>query len=344
MASEGGEGVTEEKTLLGDTVERNAQIAAYDKSAKELMAYKKILARIFKRVIEELRDVSIDEVEKAIEGEIWVATKPLYGTEKITPADNDGSIKDEGTVYYDIVTHVLLPNNELTKVIVNVEAQRKDEPGYDLVTRALFYCARLLSQQLGREFTNKTDDTAKYDNIKKVYSIWVCINAEQNQADSIIEYKITPNTLYFGEHKERRSQPKKHRYDIMRAVMIYLSHEWETTDSLLGLLSVLFGGLDKLKRKQLLQEVYELPLTKEIEKGVNDMCNLGEGIYERGIEQGIIQGIERGIEQGIEQEREKRIKNTVIRMLEGNYALEEISKFNDISVEEVIAIRDKAAH
>lgn len=126
----------------------------------------------------------------------------------------------------------------------------------------------------------------------------------------------------------------------MRAVMIYLSHEWETTDSLLGLLSVLFGGLDKLKRKQLLQEVYELPLTKEIEKGVNDMCNLGEGIYERGIEQGIIQGIE----QGIEQEREKRIKNTVIRMLEGNYALEEISKINDISVEEVIAIRDKAAH
>ncbi len=35
-------------------------------------------------------------------------------------------------------------------------------------------------------------------------------------------------------------------------------------------------------------------MTTEVEKGVNDMCNLGEGIYENGLSAGIEKGREEG--------------------------------------------------
>lgn len=49
---------------------------------------------------------------------------------------------------------------------MNVEAQKDYHPGYDLVTRGIFYVARMISAQMDVEFT--ADD---YDGIKKVYSI-----------------------------------------------------------------------------------------------------------------------------------------------------------------------------
>lgn len=196
---------------------------------------------------------------------------------------NENNILGEGVIYYDIVTHVILPNNEHTKVIINLEAQKKDDPGYDLVTRAIFYCARLISQQLGAEFTNKTNDTVKYDGIKKVYSIWICMDAQQNQADSIYEYSIKQEEIFFGEHDGRHRNPKAHRYDLMRAVMIYLnSQDWEeSSDSLIGMLTTLLGKMDKETKKKKLQDDYGLQMVKEFEEKVNEMCNLGEGLVEK---------------------------------------------------------------
>lgn len=48
-----------------------------------------------------------------------------------------------------------------------------------------------------------------------------------------------------------------------------------------------------------LEQIYHIPMTEQKKGEFGDMCNLGEGILERGIERGIEQGIERGIEQGV---------------------------------------------
>lgn len=42
---------------------------------------------------------------------------------------------------------------------------------YDIVTRGVFYCARMLSSQMGNEISAK-----EYDKLKKVYSIWICLD------------------------------------------------------------------------------------------------------------------------------------------------------------------------
>ena len=77
---------------------------------------------------------------------------------------------NEGLARFDIVFYVRTKDG-LSQIIINVEAQ-KDEPGeYEILNRAIFYVSRLVSSQKERDFEN-----SRYDDIKRVYSIWVCMN------------------------------------------------------------------------------------------------------------------------------------------------------------------------
>lgn len=315
----------QESTFVADIVDNLGVEAQYDKKVKEVLSCKPILSRIFARVMPEFSGFSIEAIESAIEGTIEVSSKPVNPSEydKIDGSSNEGALFGEGIIYYDIVTHVILPNEGMTKVIINVEGQKTDEPGYDLVTRAIFYCARLISQQLGREFDNKNSDDKKYDNIKKVYSIWICMNAEQNQADSIVEYRIQPKTLHFGEH-DRRYQPKKHRYDLMSAVMVYLNYaNWKSSDNLVEMLSILLGKLDIDTKKTKLQEDYGIKMVEKLERIVNDMCNLGEGL--------------------VEETRAEITREHIIGMIKEGLNIDIIARIVKMSVEDVTSIGKKAA-
>ena len=47
-----------------------------------------------------------------------------------------------------------------------------------------------------------------------------------------------------------------------------------------------------------LKDKYAIPMTREFETEVSEMCNLSEGVERRGIEKGIAQGMEKGVMQG----------------------------------------------
>lgn len=105
--------------------------------------------------MKEFATVDIFDIEKCIEGSIEVGTVPIepgltnLGT--ITGSTTENAVPNEGKVTFDIRFFVILPDGNRTKVIINVEAQKDNSPGYDIVTRAIFYCARLLSAQLDQE-------------------------------------------------------------------------------------------------------------------------------------------------------------------------------------------------
>ena len=67
------------------------------------------------------------------------------------------------------------------------------------------------------------------------------------------------------------------------------------------------------------------------------MCNLSEGIEEKGIKKGIKKGIEKGIEKGARQESEKFILN----MYQQGCTLKLIASVAGISTDEVEAIINK---
>ena len=94
--------------------------------------------------------------------------------------------------------------------MVDVEAQKKPDPGYDLVTRGIDYAGRMLSDQFGVYITN-----SHYDNTLKVYSIWVVMNCPSNYGNSIVEYSISRNNLHGINERDTR-------YDLLRVIMVYL--------------------------------------------------------------------------------------------------------------------------
>jgi predicted transposase YdaD len=69
-------------------------------------------------------------------------------------------------------------------------------------------------------------------------------------------------------------------------------------------------------------------MTTEVEKGVNDMCNLGEGIYENGIAEGTVKGRIEGREEGV-------ISTLLDLVKDGSISIELAAKKANKSVEEI---------
>ena len=65
-------------------------------------------------------------------------------------------------------------------MIVNIEAQNDPHPGYSLVSRGIFYLARMISSQYGTAFMRK----GHYEDLKKVCSIWLCPQPQEGNENT----------------------------------------------------------------------------------------------------------------------------------------------------------------
>lgn len=161
--------------------------AQYDACAKKLLGYKDILARILIEAVEEFRGMSPEEVKPLIEDDIHIGKIPIDPglTNKVVGVDENGkeiigmNTVNEGYILFDIIFYVHLKEGR-SKIIINVEAQRKEPTEYDILNRAIFYVSREISSQKNREFVN-----SNYNDIKKVYSIWICMNMSENSMNHI---------------------------------------------------------------------------------------------------------------------------------------------------------------
>ena len=295
------------------TIAKNIRVAdekaSYDAACKRLLSEKIILAWIMKNCLEEYRDCDVEEIaEKYIEGtpqvgEAAVALDETNRVSMIQGAGNEDTSLTEGTVTYDIRFFAIAPvSGELIRLIINIEAQNDFYPGYPLIKRGIYYCSRMISAQYGTEFTN-----SHYENIKKVYSIWICMNPPKSRENSITRYYIAEENLV-GSVKEQKAD-----YDLMAAVMICLGKEGDSGTDLLKLLNVLLstetGSQDKC---QILEEDFHIRMTQTLESEVSLMCNLSKGVEEKGIQKGIQKGIDKGITAMILTLKELQISSDVI--------------------------------
>lgn len=284
-----------EQTHIARAVEIADVNARYDAEVKLLLSDRRLLAWIMKYTVSELMDYDIETIMGCIEGEPEVSVTSVYpgmsrvNSEKITGMSTEEKIPNEGGITYDIRFYVITPEREQVKLIVNVEAQKKFYPGYDLVTRGVFYCARMLSAQLDTEFT-----ADNYDGIKKVYSVWLCMDVPENAEYTITEYRMEPRFLY-GEYRG------KARYDLLSVITVCLGKDGKETEGnkLHRLLTaILSGRLTVQEKKDILEQEYGFAMNREVDGRMTGMCNLSELIEERALERGIETGIERGIERG----------------------------------------------
>ena len=155
------------------------------------------------------------------------------------------------------------------------------------MNRGIFYAARLISAQLSVKFTNDGSDKKQYDNMKKVYSIWICMDCPEDKKDSIINYSFEPHIIYQGNDKLKVYE----NCDLMNITFIHLSGKPDQSHhQLISMLDTLLARMDTETKKKKLQEEHNLPMTIKLEKEMNDMCNLSAGIREEGIRDGILIG------------------------------------------------------
>ncbi len=282
-----------------------------DNIIKTILSHKPILARIISRVVDECKGMSLREIENAIEGEVYVNeiyVEPGYSNQ-ISGNSQEDYTEGEGLIKYDIRTYLKLPKKEeeCVKILLNIEAQKNEYPGYDIATRAIFYCCRMISSQLETEFSVSAHDLHKYANIKKVYSIWICTESSQNRANTIEKYSINKNMI-LGENT------KTSRYDLLTAVVIYLSktHKCDCDDELLNLLTILFNETTTAKDKiSKLEKEFYLPM-EDVESEVDSMLAYTARITKEAEEKGIKKGKTESIKKSIAVFKSCGIKDSVI--------------------------------
>ena len=276
------------ESTLAKMISTAGEKAAYDNACKRLLANKIILAWIMKSCLEEYRDCGISEIaSKYIEGEAQISEAAVHPDEEaeslqITGLNTEDSTINEGTVTYDIRFRAIMPDTgERISLIINVEAQNDFYPGYSIVKRNLYYCCRLVSSQYGTEFTN-----SHYEKIKKVYSIFICMNPPNYRKNTINQYSIQEENLIgeFGENVEY--------YDLLTGIIICLGDVEDEMTGILKLLEVVLSSERSPKEKrEILQEEFNIKMTQELEREVSEMCNLSEGVEQKGIAKGIAKGI-----------------------------------------------------
>nr|WP_294663949.1 hypothetical protein [uncultured Blautia sp.] len=270
-------------STLSKTFSTAGQKAAYDNACKKLLSNKIILAWIMKSCLPEYRDCTVQEIaEKYIEGEPHISEIAVHQDEQLETVpllkglNTEDNTICEGTITYDIRFRAVAPvSGKLIQLIINVEGQNIFSPGYPLIKRSIYYCSRMISSQYGTEFTN-----SHYENIRKVYSIFICMNSPQYRKNTINYYSLQERNIIGNAHE------KKENYDLITAIIICLGDKNHEADSgILRLLEVLLSSeRDAEEKRHILQHDYDIPMTERIESEVSEMCNLSEGIEQRGIQ------------------------------------------------------------
>lgn len=323
-------------TELKNAVLATDRDAQYDNSAKRLIAHKIILARILIKTVEKFKGMDPLEVAALIEGIPYISTVPVelgltnavhfQNGKRIVGFNTENQELNEGLVRFDIVFYVRMKDG-LSQIIINVEAQKDEPSDYKILNRAVFYVSRLISSQKEKDFENSS-----YDDIKCVYSIWICMNMEEN----------TMSHIHLTKEAMIGSYEWKGNLDLLNIIMIGLAKELPEHDEtyelhrLLG--ALLSRELTVDEKLDIIGNEYDIPLEENFRKDMSTMCNLSQGVKEEGIAIGRREGLEEGRREGYAEGE----AGLIMTMYKNGLLPEQIASATDKTVEEIkTIIQDK---
>lgn len=304
-------------TEIANAVNAAGDKAQYDTRVKRLLAQKSILAHILVKTIDEFKGMKPEDVVKYIEGEPSISVVPVEpglanmektdaAGQRIVGLNTENAEINEGLVRFDIIFYVRMKNG-LSQIIVNIEAQKDEPTEYKILNRAIFYVSRLISSQKERDFVN-----TNYDDIKQVFSIWICMNMDDN---SLSHIHLTKDELL-------KPCNWKGNLDLLNIVLIGITNEIPEHDKkyemhrLIG--ALLSSELKEQEKLDIIEHEYNIPTSQEFREDVRIMCNLSTGIEERATE--------------------KTSEKFILNMYKKGYTLDQIADVAETGVDEVEAI------
>ena len=278
------------------------------------------------KTVDEFKGMKPEDVVKYIEGEPSISVVPVEpglanmektdaAGQRIVGLNTENAEINEGLVRFDIIFYVRMPSvddtkNGLSQIIVNIEAQKDEPTEYKILNRAIFYVSRLISSQKERDFVN-----TNYDDIKQVFSIWICMNMDDN---SLSHIHLTKDELL-------KPCNWKGNLDLLNIVLIGITNEIPEHDEkyemhrLIG--ALLSSELKEQEKLDIIEHEYNIPTSQEFREDVRIMCNLSTGIEERATE--------------------KTSEKFILNMYKKGYTLDQIADVAETGVDEVEAIIKK---
>lgn len=191
-----------------------------------------------------------------------------------------------------------------------LNSHRFEPTEYKILNRAIFYVSRLISSQKERDFVN-----TNYDDIKQVFSIWICMNMYYN---SLSHIHLT---------KDEMLKPCnwKGNLDLLNIVLIGITNEIPEHDEkyemhrLIG--ALLSSELKEQEKLDIIEHEYNIPISQEFREDVRIMCNLSTEIEEKATE--------------------KTSEKFILNMYKKGYTLDQIADVAETGVDEVKAIIKK---
>ena len=307
-------------TEIANVVNAAGDKAQYDTRVKRLLAQKSILAHILVKTIVEFQGMKPEDVVTYIEGEPSISVVPVEpglanmektdaAGQRIVGLNTENAEINEGLVRFDIIFYVRMKNG-LSQIIVNIEAQKDEPTEYKILNRAIFYVSRLISSQKERDFVN-----TNYDDIKQVFSIWICMNMDDN---SLSHIHLTKDELL-------KPCNWKGNLDLLNIVLIGITNGIPEHDEkyemhrLIG--ALLSSELKEQEKLDIIEHEYNIPTSQEFREDVRIMCNLSTGIEERATE--------------------KTSEKFILNMYKKGYTLDQIADVAETDVDEVEAIIKK---
>ena len=272
------------------------------------------------KTIDEFKGMKPEDVVKYIEGEPSISVVPVEpglanmektdaAGQRIVGLNTENAEINEGLVRFDIIFYVRMKNG-LSQIIVNIEAQKDEPTEYKILNRAIFYVSRLISSQKERDFVN-----TNYDDIKQVFSIWICMNMDDN---SLSHIHLTKDELL-------KPCNWKGNLDLLNIVLIGITNGIPEHDEkyemhrLIG--ALLSSELKEQEKLDIIEHEYNIPTSQEFREDVRIMCNLSTGIEERATE--------------------KTSEKFILNMYKKGYTLDQIADVAETDVDEVEAIIKK---
>ena len=306
-------------TEIKNAVSAADQDAQYDDKAKRLLGNKIILAHILVKTVDEFKGMNPKDVVSYIEGEPFISVVPvepgLTNVEKeengqrIVGMNTENAEINEGFIRFDIIFYVRMKDG-ISQVIVNVEGQKDEPTSCHILNRAVFYVSRLVSSQKERDFV-KTN----YNDIRRVFSIWVCMNMDENCMDYV----------HLTDDKLLGSYPWKGGIDLLNIVLIGIANEFPEHDEkyeLHRLLSTLLSAeLTVDEKLGIIKTEYSIPADEKLRKDMSAMCNLSQGIRENAAD--------------------NAITGVIMNMHRDGYSSEQIARIVEKTIEEVEAVIKK---
>ena len=332
--------MTQESTHTAKVMDVTEGQVRCDAAAKQVLSNKDILAIILREVVPEFKNCDKDFIKRqCLKDGVRVDLTPPDGddaTESIVGLNTDEVLLLKGRKSYDLLFEVLVPeanvkrpgkkkrkgaqnaaasgkeaassSDEPEKVvlIVHLEIQQNTSPGYSLEKRAIFYNSLLMVKQqlLVKNFS--------YKKMRKVYSVWVCLNPKNETQNYIYSLKYGPygvsqrtykkkKRIYVDESDKRlKIITEKNDYDMSEIIFIHVPNYFPDDEKpVIKMLGTLFSRQKTVaERKKILENEFGVAMTKNLSEGIDTMCNIGEALFKEGEAKGKAKGIKIGVKKG----------------------------------------------